>query len=70
MRSAILVALGREQPLMNFIVKAEPPSVYIVWRVRADRVADLPEALSLPPADEADMLSGVFAGTCGGEDHA
>ena len=49
MRSAILVALGREQPLMNFIVKAEPPSVYIVWRVKPDRVADLPAALNLPP---------------------
>ena len=49
LRAAILVALGREQPLMNFIVKAEPPSVYLVWRVKPDRVADLPAVLSLPP---------------------
>jgi len=48
-REAILIALGRQQPLMEFIVKAEPPSVYVVWKVKADRVADLPDALSLPP---------------------
>jgi hypothetical protein len=49
LRSAILVALGKEQPLMNFIVKAEPPSVYVVWRVRPEAVERLPDALSLPP---------------------
>lgn len=47
-RNAIMVALGREQPIMHFTVKADPPSVYVVWRVRPEAVGRLPEALSLP----------------------
>ena len=49
LRSALMVALGREAPLVRFTVEADPPSVYWVFRLRPDVVDSLPERLSLPP---------------------
>lgn len=54
-RSAIMIALGREQPLVRFTVEDDPPSVYLVFRIREserDRflaAADLPEGTELAP---------------------
>lgn len=49
LRQVVMIALGREQPLLNFTVEADPPSVYAVYRVRPERVDDLAGALGLPP---------------------
>ncbi len=47
LRQALMIALGKEQPIVRFTVEAEPPSVYWVFRVRAD-AATLARRLQLP----------------------
>ncbi len=48
MRSAIMIALGKEQPLVRFTVENDPPSVYFVFRIRADERDRFLADLSLP----------------------
>jgi hypothetical protein len=54
-RSAVRIALGREQPLVTFTVEDDPPSVYLVFTVRPESVdalradAGLPDGLPLAP---------------------
>lgn len=48
MRSAIMIALGREQPLVRFTVEDDPPSVYLVFRISADDRDRLLDDLGLP----------------------
>lgn len=54
-RSAVMIALGREQPLVSFTVEDDPPSVYLVFGIRPDAVdglaidARLPEGVALAP---------------------
>lgn len=49
LRSAVMIALGKEAPLVRFTVEADPPSVYLVFRIRAGEVARLQTDLALPP---------------------
>lgn len=49
LRQGVMIVLGKEQPLVRFTVEDDPPSVYVVFRVRDDRVADLPTIFGLPP---------------------
>ena len=35
-RDAVMIVLGREQPLVRFTVEADPPSVYVVYELAAD----------------------------------
>jgi hypothetical protein len=42
------IAFGRSAPLVLFNVEADPPPVYVNFRVRPDRVEALSEALDLP----------------------
>ena len=44
-----MIAIGREQPLVKFTVEADPPSVYFVFRIRAEIVEQLGNRLGLPP---------------------
>ena len=44
-----MIAIGREQPLVNFTVEADPPSVYFVFQIRAEIVEQLGDRLGLPP---------------------
>lgn len=46
---ALMVALGRDQPLVRFTVEADPPSVYLVYRIRAEAIESLPTVLGLAP---------------------
>jgi hypothetical protein len=48
MRSALMIAFGKEEPLVRFTVEDDPPSVYMVWRIRADRVEGAPGEFGLP----------------------
>ncbi len=48
LRQGFMIAIGREQPLVNFTVEADPPSVYFVYRIRAEVVDELGERLGLP----------------------
>ena len=49
MRSAVMIALGREEPLVRFTVEADPPSVYLVFRIRESERERLQADLALPP---------------------
>lgn len=49
LRQGLMIALGREQPLVRFTVEADPPSVYWVFLVRPDEVDGLAGRLGLPP---------------------
>ena len=49
LRSAIMIAVGREQPLVTFTVEQDPPSVYLVFELRPEAVDDLVTTLALPP---------------------
>ena len=49
LRSAVMIALGREQPLVTFTVEDDPPSVYLVFELRAGVVDGLIDRLGLPP---------------------
>jgi hypothetical protein len=51
-RSAVMIALGKEQPLVCFTVEDDPPSTYFVFAVRPDAVDGLPERLGLPAGTE------------------
>jgi hypothetical protein len=47
-RDALMIAFGRQKPLVHFIVEADPPSVYWNFEIKADRVADLERDLDCP----------------------
>lgn len=47
-RDALLIALGRQKPLVQFKVEAEPPSVYWNFEIKPDRLADLARDLDCP----------------------
>jgi hypothetical protein len=49
MRSAVMIAIGREAPLVRFTVEDDPPSVYLVFRIAPEAVDRLAEDLALPP---------------------
>ncbi len=49
LRQAFMIAIGREQPLVNFTVEADPPSVYFVYRIRPEIIDQLDKRLGLPP---------------------
>ena len=48
LRQALMIALGRELPLVPFTVEADPPSVYYVFRIRPELVGALGDRLGLP----------------------
>jgi hypothetical protein len=48
LRQGLMIALGREQPLVRFTVEADPPSVYWVFRLRPDELDGLAGRLGLP----------------------
>lgn len=67
LRSAVMIAIGREAPLVRFTVEADPPSVYLVFRIRPEERERLLADLVLPtgfrlapirclPHDEPDDL--------------
>jgi hypothetical protein len=55
LRESLMILFGRSAPLVLFNVEADPPSVYVNFRVREERLGalaeflDLPEGLSLSP---------------------
>lgn len=48
LRQAAMILLGKEQPLVPFTVEADPPSVYLVFRLRSEVVDGLGAALGIP----------------------
>lgn len=48
LRSAVMIAIGKEAPLVRFTVEADPPSVYLVFRIRASERERLLSDLALP----------------------
>lgn len=53
LRQGLFIVLGKEQPLVRFTVESDPPSVYVVYRVRDDRVADLPRIFGIADGFES-----------------
>ena len=51
-RSAIMIALGKEQPLVTFTVEQDPPSIYLVFELEPDRMDDLKAKAKLPAGIE------------------
>ncbi len=51
-RSAIMIALGKEHPLVTFTVEDDPPSVYLVFELRPDAPDALKAAAQLPSGME------------------
>ena len=47
-REGFMILIGRSSPLVLFNIEDEPPSVYVNFRIRSDRVAALEESLELP----------------------
>ena len=47
-REALMISLRRSAPLVLFNVEDTPPSIYVNFRVRGDRVGPLAETLDLP----------------------
>lgn len=48
MRSALMIAIGKEPPLVRFTVEADPPSLYLVFRIRDSERDRLFADLALP----------------------
>jgi len=47
-RDGLLILLGKADPLVRFTVEADPPSVYVMWRIRSEDVEALPARLGFP----------------------
>jgi hypothetical protein len=56
LRDAVMILFGRTPPLVLFNVEADPPSIYINFRVRPDRLAALAELLDLPDGLELEPI--------------
>ena len=39
--SGLKIAFGKDQPLVQFTVEADPPSIYWVYRIKSSEVAQL-----------------------------
>ena len=52
LRHAVMIAIGREQPLVRFTVEDDPPSVYVVFRIREAERDRLLRELALPEGVE------------------
>lgn len=48
LREAVFIVLGRSRPFVKFNVETEPPSVYLNFRIRPDRIDALRDFLALP----------------------
>ena len=47
--TGIRIALGKEQPLVQFTVEKDPPSIYWVYRIKPGEVEGLAQKLGIPP---------------------
>ena len=47
--TGIRIALGKEQPLVQFTVERDPPSIYWVYRIKPGEVEGLAQKLGIPP---------------------
>lgn len=48
LREGLMILFGKSAPLVLFNVEADPPSLYVNFRIRPDRLQDLANALDLP----------------------
>lgn len=48
-RSGLMIALGKEQPLVKFKIENDPPSIYWVYKIKAAEVDGLAHKLGIPP---------------------
>lgn len=47
-RTGFMIAIGKEQPLVQFTVEKDPPSIYWVYRIRSEIVNELATKLGIP----------------------
>jgi len=47
--SGFRIAIGKDQPLIQFKVENDPPSIYWVYRIKASEIDALAQKLRLPP---------------------
>lgn len=55
LRSAVMIAFGREQPLVTFTVEEDPPSVYLAFAIRPELRDALARRLDLPGMELAPL---------------
>ncbi len=47
--SGFRIAIGKDQPLVQFKVEMDPPSVYWVYRIKSSEIDKLKQTLRIPP---------------------
>ncbi|NIV11028.1 MAG: hypothetical protein GWN62_06965 [Aliifodinibius sp.] len=47
-RTGFMIAIGKEQPLVQFTVEKDPPSIYWVYRIKSSMIEGLREKLGIP----------------------
>jgi len=47
--SGLKIAFGKEQPLVQFTVENDPPSIYWVYRIKDSEIDGLTQKLGIPP---------------------
>ncbi len=47
--SGLRIAIGKDQPLMQFKVEKDPPSIYWVYRIKSSEIENLAQKLGIPP---------------------
>jgi hypothetical protein len=47
--SGFRIAVGKEQPLMQFKIEKDPPSIYWVYRIKPSEIDTLVQKLQIPP---------------------
>ena len=48
-RTGFMIAIGKEQPLVQFTVEKDPPSIYWVYRIKSSEVGTIAEKIGIPP---------------------
>ena len=47
--SGFKIAIGKDQPLMQFKIENDPPSIYWVYRIKPSEIDNLAQKLRIPP---------------------
>ena len=47
--NGIQITFGKEQPLIKFKIERDPPSIYLVYRIKSSEVEGLVEKFGIPP---------------------
>lgn len=46
--NGFLIAIGKDEPLIKFKIEKDPPSIYLVYRIRSSKIEGLAERFGIP----------------------